>query len=107
MYIYSDLFPGKSIDNNLTINKQIEVMKEKIDEEDKKLQEKNYGKNKEIKIELNKKIDQIFIDMWKKRRSNNVKGGKNNSSKIFQKKKNINNTKISLFTEFTHGFYRK
>ena len=74
MYIYSDLFHGKNIDNNLTIFKQIEVMKGKIDQEDKKIQEKNSSKNTEIKIE--QRIDQIFIDIWKKRRNNKMNKGK-------------------------------
>ena len=105
------LFDKENIDNDNKINEEIKMMKKKINEanienEEKKSSEENKVKNE---IEENeKKINQIFNNIWKKRKDIKIKKKK----EIFSEKKNedkedINNFRKAFFAEFTNGFYRK
>ena len=106
--IFLDLFPLNKIDNDFTIYEQIELMKEKIYEEDKQIKEKYSIKNIKINIELTERINQLFNDIWITRK--NIKNGKENYISSIKKdgsQRRINGFLKSFFAEFTHGYYRK
>ena len=107
--IFLDLYPEIIINNNLTIYEQIELMKSKLDEMNKKSYAKESNANANIKTDLNTRIDEKFNNIWKKRRRKVMisKGKDIPSLKKCDKKKVINKVKESLYAGFTHGFYRK
>ena len=106
--IFLDYFPDHIIENNLNIYEQIKLMKEKIDKEKIKIEDKQSNKNEEVKNNLETKIDKMFDVVWKKRKNIKIKKGldKTNSKKE-EKKEFRNKFREEFFAEFTHGFYRK
>ena len=106
--IFLDYFPDHIIENNLNIYDQIKLMKEKIDKEKIKIEDKQSNKNEEVKNNLETKIDKMFDVVWKKRKNIKIKKGldKTNSKKE-EKKEFRNKFREEFFAEFTHGFYRK
>ena len=102
------LFDEKNIDNNGTIYEEIKKMKEKIAKNNIKIENKEFSKNIQVKLNSDEKIIQIFNDIWKKKKDIIIKKRKDASpDKKDEEKKGINNFRKSFFAEFTHGFYRK
>ena len=108
-----ELFKENNINNNDSIEKQIESMKKEINGEgkeiqDKKIEDKKSNEKDGVKREENEKIDILFNDIWKKRKNIKiVKEKETPSSNEDEKKKGINSKRKLFFAEFTHGFYRK
>jgi hypothetical protein len=103
-----DLFKEKNICDNGTINKEIELMKEKILEKGIEIEDQESTEKIQDKIEPEEKINSLFNDTWKKRKNIIIKKGKDTSSDKKDEKKEVNNSFLKeFFAEFTHGYYRK
>ena len=107
--IFIKYHPENKIDNNnISIYDEIELMKKIINENDLKIEGKESNENDEVQKEPDEKINTIFNDIWKKRKSIMIEKGKGNPSekKDENEKKTIKRKNV-LYSDFTHGFYRK